>query len=525
MKINKYIKLSLLSLIFAMGLSSCVGDLNIQPIDPSTVQQFNEPEVFSKVYASWSLSGQEGPAGNNDIDIDDEGRFSLYRTLWVSQQLPTDETVCAWGDIEVVTMNRSSFTSTNPALKGLYARLYFVVTIANHYLSQTEGNNDAEIAKKRAEVRYLRALAYYYLMDVFGNVPFTTTISSEAPKQIQRADLFAWIETEVKELEPNMYEPKSAPYYRLDKAAAWLLLSRMYLNSQVYTGSPRWNDAAVYAKKVMDSGYSLANKYKYLFMADNAGAIDGSSVNNAPNEIIFPIAADGVKTKSYGSSIFIINSTRTDGMLTWGTTGGWGGNRARYSLMKKFFPDGNVPASKDLTVQAKDERALFFSEDRSVIISDVTKFKEGVSVQKFWNLRADGGATHDKEFPDMDIPFMRAAEAYLTYAEAVTRGASPIGGYSALQAVNKLRSRANAKELTSVDLQTILDEKSREFFFEGQRRTDLIRYNYFTGGDYNWDWKGGVSNGTTLPSYLNLMPLPADDLNANSENLKQNPGY
>ncbi len=159
--------------------------------------------------------------------------------MWVTQELPTDEAICAWGDIEVVTLNRSSFTSTNPALKGLYARLYFVVTIANHYLMQTDGSSDAELIKKRAEVRYLRALAYYYLMDVFGNVPFTTEVSSTAPPQINRSALFAWIETELKEMEPDMYEPKTAPYYRLDKAAVWLLLSRMYLNAEVYTGTAR----------------------------------------------------------------------------------------------------------------------------------------------------------------------------------------------------------------------------------------------------------------------------------------------
>ena len=525
MKINnKFRWYMMFFIVLTIGITSCIQDLDIEPIDPSTVQTFDEEKVFAKVYASWALTGQQGPDGNNDIDIDDEGRFSLYRTLWVSQELPTDEAICAWGDIEVVTMNRSSFTSTNPALKGLYARLYFVVTIANHYLSETADMTGEEIPTKRAEVRYLRALAYYYLMDVFANVPFTTAVSAKPPEQIKRADLFQWIETELKEIEPEMYEPKTAPYYRLDKAAVWMLLARMYLNAEVYTGTAKWNDAAIYAKKVIDSPYQLATKYKYLFMADNAGTIDGSTVNDAPKEIIYPIAADGVKTKNWGSSIFLIDATRTDGMPTWGTTGGWGGNRARATLVKKFFPDGNVPESSDLTIQANDDRALFYSIDRKLYISDVTKFKEGISVQKFWNLRADGGTTGDIEFPDTDVPFMRAAEAYLTYAEAVVRGASPIDGYTALQAINEIRDRANAKQLITIDKDVILDEWAREFYFEGRRRTDLIRYGYFTGSSYNWDWKGGVPNGTALPSYLNIMPIPADDLNAN-DNLKQNPGY
>lgn len=516
-----------MSLIFGLGMTSCIQDLDIEPIDPSTVQTFNEQDVFTKVYASWALTGQQGPAGDtksNDIDIDDEGRFSLFRTLWVSQQLPTDETVCAWGDIEVVTMNRSAFTSTNPALKGLYARLYFVITISNHYLSMTKDNTDADIVKKRAEVRYLRALAYYYLMDTFGNVPFTTEVSSIAPSQISRADLFTWIETELKEMEAEMYEPKQAPYYRVDKVAAWMLLARIYLNAEIYTGSARWNDAAIYSKKVIDSQYTLASNYKYLFMADNAGTIDGSTVNDSPKEIIFPIAADGVKTKNWGASIYLINSTRTDGMPTWGTTGGWGGNRARAALVKKFFPNGDVPAADNLVVAAADDRALFYSTDRTLNLTDVTKFKEGISVQKYWNVRADGKTTNDIEFPDMDIPFMRSAEAYLTYAEAVSRGAATVGGYSALQAVNALRTRAHAKLFTTIDKDVILDEWAREFYFEAHRRTDLIRYGLFTGNSYNWDWKGGVQNGTSLPSHLNLMPLPADDLNANDK-LDQNPGY
>lgn len=523
--INKKLHLYLMSLVVAISLTSCVQDLDIQPIDPSIVQTFNEPEVFTKVYAAWALTGQQGAAGNNDIDIDDEGRFSLYRTLWVTQQLPTDETVCAWGDIEVVTLNRSAFTSTNPALKGLYSRLYFVVTIANHYLEQTDKSaDDAAIKTKRAEVRYLRALAYYYLMDVFGNVPFATEVKADAPLQIKRADLFTWIETELKEIEPQLSEPKQSPYYRVDKVAAWMLFARMYLNAEVYTGTAKWNDAAVYANKVIKSPYKLAKNYKYLFMADNAGTTDGSSVNDAPNEIIFPIAADGIKTKNWGSSKFVINSTRTAGMNPWGTNDSWGGNRARVKLIRKFFPQGNVPSMDDLTGAANDNRAMFSSTNRTLDISDVTIFKEGISVQKFWNLRADGKATSDLQFPDMDIPFMRAAEAYLTYAEAVVRGASPIDGLTALQAVNSVRDRAKASTLVSVNKDVILDEWSREFYFEGHRRTDLIRYGYFTGSTYNWDWKGGIANGTSLPAYLNLMPLPADDLNANS-NLEQNPEY
>ena len=504
-------------------LNSCLKDLDIEPIDPLVIQTFKQNEVFAKVYASWSLSGQQGPAGSGDLEGIDEGRFSLTRSLWNCNELPTDEAICAWGDIEVTPLNRGDFTSTNPSFMALYSRLFFVVTISNHFLEQTEGKEDEESVKQRAEVRFNRALAYSYLMDLFGNVPFITVVSDEAPQQIKRADLFVWVEKELKEIEPQLYDVKAAPYYRIDKAGAWLLLARNYLNAEVYTGTARWDEAAQYAKKVMDSNYKLAGKYRYLFMADNGGAIDQSSVNDAPNEIIFPISVDGVKSKAYGHTTFLINSTRTSGMPAWGTTSGWGGNRARATLVKKFFPHGNIPSADLLTEAANDDRALLTSTDRTLNISDPTKFAEGFSVVKYNNLRADGGKTSAEDFPDTDIPFMRAAEAYLTYAEAVVRGAAPIG-MTALEAVNIVRERSNATALLDLDQKVLIDEWAREFFFEGRRRSDLIRFKQFSGNDYLWDWKGGVPGGTAISANANLFPIPADDLNANG-NLEQNPGY
>jgi len=511
--------------VIAFSASSCLDDLNVTPINPQVTQTFDQEAVFAKTYAAFALSGQEGAAGNNDIDITDEGRFSLTRCLWNCSELPTDEALCAWGDNEVVELNANTWPSTNLATEGLYARLYFIVTISNHFLEQTAGKTDAVSVKERAEVRYLRALSYYYLMDFFGNVPFSEKISDEFPPQIKRADLFTYIEKELTECEPDMYEPRQAdkPYYRLDKAANWMLKARLYLNAEIYTGTQRWDDAITYSNKVMTSAYKLNPSYKQLFMADNAGSIDGSTINTAPQEIIFPIAADGVKTKSWGGALFLIASTHTNGMAAWGSTEGWGGNRARATLVKKFFPSGSVPTAADLTTAAVDDRAMMNSVDKTLDITKVTDFTKGISVAKYTNIRADGLASHDTQFPDMDIPFMRAAEAYLTYAEANLR--STAGSATlALKAVNDLRARAHAIPLTGLSKDQVLDEWAREFYFEGRRRTDLIRYGYFGGGNYNWDWKGGTAAGTSFPAKFNLMPLPPGDLNANP-NLKQNPNY
>lgn len=518
---------------FLVGTTGCMSDLDVKPISPQSSQTFDKDAVFAKTYASLSLTGQEGPSGNNDIDITDEGRFSLYRTLWNCNELSTDEAACSWGDAEVVELNTNNWSALNQAAEGLYARLYFVVSITNHYLEQTLGMTDAATLKQRAEVRFIRALAYYYLLDNFGNVPFTVKLSTVPPPQIQRADLFKFVEQELTECEADMFEPQQGPYYRVDKAANWLLKSRLYLNAQVYTGTPRWADAATYAKKVMDSNYKLCPTFKHLFMGDNAGTVDKSSVNKASQEIIFPIAADGVNTKSWGSSLFLIASTHKTGMKEWGTTEAWSGNRARQTLVKKFFPNGIASAfiadKADLTTSAlssyKDDRAMFYAAgDRTVAIGAIGMFTNGYSVTKFSNVRADGSATHDTKFPDTDIPLMRAAEAYLNYAEAIFRTDSTAHVAEALTVVNTLRARSKAKALTSLSKATLLDERSREFFFEGYRRTDLIRFGCFGGGTYNWDWKGGVANGQPFDAKYNLFPIPAGDLNTNP-NLTQNPGY
>lgn len=523
---------TILSVIIAIGLSSCVNDLNVTPIDPSTIQTFNQDAVFAKVYASLALTGQQGPAGKGDLAGVDEGTSSFIRLIWNLNELSTDEAICSWGDPGIPELNFNKWTASHDQVNGIYARFYFGVSLCNLFLEQTASTADTKTIKQRAEVRFLRALNYYYLMDLFGNVPFTEVVSLDPPKQMKRADLFAWLEKELKAIEPDLAAPRTNTYYRVDQAAEWLLLARMYLNAEVYTGTANWSAAKTYAKKVMDSGYKLNPSYAQLFMADNAGAFDAST-NTAPQEIILPIACDGVKTQSYGNSLFMIASFHTSGMPAWGTSEGWGGNRARAALARKFFPNG-IPAGTDLTkltIFAGDKRAMFWGWDIAdskstdpMTILNYSVFKQGLSVTKFSNVRSDGKVSNDLKFTDSDVPLFRLAEAYLTYAEASLR----MGESStiALNTINELRDRTSgsAPALSSISLDKIIDEWSREFYFEGRRRTDLIRFGYYGGSDYTWDWKGGTASGTKFSSIYNLYPIPSTDLNVNP-NLKQNPGF
>ena len=540
---------------FALAISmfSCVDDLNVTPIDPSVTQTFNQDQVFTKIYSSLAATGQKAPDGDPDVKGVDEGFSAFYRSIWNVNELTTDESLWAFNDTGIPELQYSNWTSANLLLKGLYGRLYFNITLCNHFLEQTVGKDDAITKKQRAETRFMRALNYFYLLDMFENVPFMETVTLQASAfPIKRTDLFTYVDTELAACEKDMYQAGEAkPYYRVNVVANWLLRSRLFLNAEVYTGTAKWDSAAIYAAKVIDpsSGYSLCPTYRQLFMGDNAGVLDGSTVNMAPNEIIFPIAQDGIQTKNWGGSEFLIASIHSPDMPSSGISVQWSCARARATLVKKFFPgnavftdNNDLTTAKAPTLSVKDSRALFLKggviikkKDGSAdsintatrtmgIISNT--FTQGYSVIKFSNLRADGGKTHDTQWPDMDIPFMRKAEAYLTYAEAVYNGASPING-SAVNAINILRSRAGkTTALTSLTKQNIIDEWAREFFFEGRRRMDLIRFGQYggIGTGYTWDWKNGIAAGADIDAKYNIFPIPSTDLNANP-NLTPTPGY
>ena len=524
-------------LFIGVNLTSCMNDLDVTPIDPSVNQTFNQNAVFAKIYAGFELTGLEGPAGNPDVSSADEGQVGLYRTFWNMNELSTDEVCWAYeANAGIYGIQTNSPTSDNPIIQNFYEYSYIQIVMCNSFLEQTASITNDSTVKQRAEVRFIRALHYYNLLDMYGNVPFATTVSTELPKQISRADLFTWIESELKDIDKDMYQNRTHDYYRVDVVANWLLLSRLYLNAEVFTGTPRWNDAAIYAKKVIDSDYLLSKNYRYLFMGDNAGTIDGSTINDAPNEIIFPIAADGKKINSYAGSCYLVASPAFNKMTdptisNYLPKSRWGCNRLRATLSKKFFPNGTIPSGAnliDLRIAANDDRAMLYAgEGRTIVMTDKTNPDLGLTTFKFTNGRADGDTTKitDQTMPDMDIPLMRKAEAYLTYTEAVLRGGSAVGGLTALASVNELRKRAKATQFSSVSLDDVLDEWAREFYFEGRRRTDLIRFGYFGGsGGYNWDWKGGTSAGTQFSKDYNLYPIPQTDLSANS-NLTQNKGY
>ena len=539
---KKYIKHSIFGVILALSLSACMKDLDQEPIDPDS---FTEKDVFknateakgalAKIYASLSLTGQKGPAGDGDIAGADEGSTGYTRMQFYLQVASTDEAIIRWSDAGVPDFHNMSWTPANTFNNAYYNRLGQQIAFANSFIDNAQAlASEPEVAYYIAEARFIRAYAYYNVIDAFGKAPLVTSSKADLkPAQNTRAELFNFVESELKDLEGKLKAARANEYGRVDVVAAQALLARLYLNAKVYIGQDKYTDCITYAKKVIASSYSLnttdANNngtaYDELFLADN-------NSNGAQNEFIFLASFDGLNTKTYGGTAFIIHGATGGNMnaSSLGINDGWSGLTAPKEFVNKF--EVSARNSNNEPTAWKDKRAMFYTNGQTYENTDLKDFtKSGYAITKFKNITSTGAAGKDpeKKFPDTDLPLIRLAEVYLTYAEAVLRGGTGGDRATALGYINQLRTRAYGNTSGNIadsdlTLDFILDERARELYWEGLRRTDLIRYGKFTGGAYLWSFKGGAASGVAVPDYRNLYPIPQDARTAN-DNLTQNTGY
>ena len=619
------------SFIYILSLSiivSCHDDLNQSPIDPDS---FTEENVFAsadeakgalaKLYASFALTGQNGPAGSPDIADIDEGFSQFSRMLFNLNEITTDHAVVGWGDPGLPDLHGMYWSSSNDFTEAMYYRLAQAVSFSNSFISNASELSGDQVDTFIAEARFLRAYAYYNLLDLYGNVPLTTEISTELPTQSNRTELFNFIESELMDIESILLP--SNEYGRVDNIAAHALLSRLYLNAEVWTGQNRYADCVTYSQNVINSGYSLnmtdangnGTAYDELFMADN-------DVNGAQNEFIFALNFDGMQSQTYGGTTFLVHAAIGGSMnpANFGVNGGWGGLRTTKNLVNQFAVDldvlnsslgsqsdwglvgsatpngwngpdlemyqtgsqefsiyaeldsgelkfrfnedwgnnfgdngndgtlesggANIPISAgtyfivmdlssgtySISPFSSDKRGMFHSDGQNLEIESIPPFEDGYAVTKWTNIDSNGnqGSDSSGNFVDTDIPLIRLAEIYLNYAEATLRGG---GGdtNTSVSLINQIRERGfggSSGAISSGDLTLdfILDERSRELYWEGLRRTDLIRYNRFTNSSYLWPFKGNEPTGVGVDEYRNLFPLPANVVAINS-NLTQNEGY
>jgi starch-binding outer membrane protein, SusD/RagB family len=629
-------KLILLLAVF-IGIVSCHDDLNQTPIDPDS---FTEENVFvnaeeakgalAKLYASLALTGQNGPAGQPDIADIDEGFSQFTRMLFNLNELTTDHAVVGWGDPGLPDLHGMNWSSSNDFTEAMYNRLAQEVSFCNSFISNAANLSDPVVSTYIAEARFLRAFAYYNLIDLYGKVPLTTSITTDLPQQSTRTELFNFVESELIAVKDQLISSGANEYGRVDQVAAWALLSKLYLNAEVWTGTPRYTDCVSYSNDVINSSYMInindangnGTAYDELFLADN-------DTNGAQNEFIFTANFDGLNSQTYGGTTFLVHAAIGGSMPAneFGVNGGWGGLRTTKSLVNKF-PEGDIDvnalnsalsgtlsdwglvgdattngwdgpdmemyetssdvfelyanllgnqmkfrfdenwgnnygdsgADGTLEIGADnivipgdgiyhivlnlnsltytisevmpeiDSRAMFYTDGQNLEIEDIPTFTDGYAVTKFKNIDSNGnqGVDTSGNFVDTDLALIRLAEIYLNYAEATLRGG---GGDMnlAVTKVNELIERGygnSSYNITSSELTLdfILDERSRELYWEGQRRTDLVRYGYFTTSSYLWPFKANQVEGSSTDSYRNIFPIPSSSISANP-NLQQNEGY
>lgn len=531
---KKRIKISgVLAVLFVFTILSCTDELNVTPNDDDTIlgsELFEDESAYRRViagvYANLALTGTDGATSSNISGID-AGTSQFGRVLLYLQTLSADQMIWSYeNDPGTREIQRNIWTASNPLILGMFSRTHLTVAFANNFLRETtpelldsrgvSENVRQDIVAFRAEARLLRALSYYYLMDLYGKANFATEADAlnDTPEVANREELFAFIESELIDIESDLVDAGANEYGRADKGVAFMILAKIYLNAQVYIGEDRYSDCLSQCEKLLNSGYSLANDYRHNFLADN-------NTNSAINEIIFPIVSDGRTTQNFGPTTVMINgevgSLELNGVELGVVEGGWGGALRVRKEFAELFQGGNF---------IDDDRNTLIQENRSITIPDIADRDTGYIVTKYANVTSTGAPGIDQQYADTDFPLFRLADVHLMYAEAHLRG----GGGSASEAVdlvNALRNRAGNPNLISaadLNLQFILDERSRELYWEAHRRQDLIRYNLFTGGNYNWAWKGNGQNGIAIPANLAIYPIPNLSLSTNP-NLTQNPGY
>lgn len=534
------------------GTTSCVSDLDQYPHTETTSKDVytslaNYEAVLGKIYAAMVTSGQGKGGDNKDMEsvLNNGSGFDYMRMFINMQECGTDEFASTWLTGEQTTgLTYLSWDANDAWVSDMYYRIYYNIALCNEFLrnanSASFSGADAEKMKEyKAEVRFMRALFYYHALDFYRNIPMVTEndpVGSYIPPRYTPQQTFDYIESELKDCVGDMLPASTCPYGQASQGAAYTLLAKLYLNSEVYTGVAKYAECKDACWKVMNMGYSLESDYSKLFNADN---------DKRTNEIIFALPVSAEHTVSWGSSTYLVcgqvsMSNANQNVADYGVTAGWSEFRLRPEFVDKFTQtdiDGNG-----------DKRCKFFTNGQSKDISSMTTETAGYLSEKWRNLKDDGTTASNTADAgvETDFPLFRLADVYLMYAECVARtvedkdklddwaGGSDAESDSRKQGaiywINKVRERAYGKDengnprgqvwkenFSSKDafLQFILDERARELYHEGYRRTDLIRFGEFTTSKYIWQWKGGTHDGQAVDSKYNIYPIPNTELTAN----------
>jgi len=425
-----------------------------------------------------------------------------------------------------------------------------IIGLVNQTMATLEQVEPAGAAKDKdlAEIRMVRALAYFYQMDSFGNVPIVDVAGDYSSHPTKpRAEVFNYIESEIKAALPSLSTTISqATYGKPTKFMAYALLAKMYLNAQYYTGTERWNDCIAACDNVITPGaFTLApiSTYLQMFYPTNGPSTPEFifAIPYAPSAVnSFPFRSQNLHQRydlprrlvskyavnftpdasistlpSYYANFNDVNDIRNKQWLTG----------------LQFQADGVTPVNYTTTNQSYNQNYSGANPTGSityqVTLTPNIELRGGVANfdvgndELAWNM----GYHNIKFYPDAsssnrdmnnDIPVFRYADIILMKAEAILRGGTPTLGATPLSLVNQLRAqRSSSAAWTSVTLETLYAERCREFAWESWHRNDMIRFGKFEAA---YGFK------TNTDPNKRIFPIPTTAMRLNKD-LVQNPGY
>jgi starch-binding outer membrane protein, SusD/RagB family len=490
-----------------------------------------DEKVYSKLTAdNFYKTPEEVNAGLVNVYYRYAGAH-IWLQQWQLQECTTEHGMCRWGDGDVYKQDQlHTWGAGHAPNSDVYGNLYSTIASANNFLETLGKSAISGKEAIAAEVKALRATCYMELCDLYGNVPIVTVATLDQknlPATAKRIDVFAFVEKEFKEALDGLpalkdMSNKKAYYPRFAKETVQALLAKLYLNAQVYTGTPRWQDCITYCDLVINSGV-----YKLEPNIWNALAPE----NDKSDELILAISKDNKKFDFAVACWTNILSTpgEVEGAYRDGKLlvkyGGWGGP-ATLEQHYNSYEDADFRKSLILSGPVYDGTGKLLVTMKDFTNTDIYKFTdkpgEGLACIKY---QPDLDPASSGPLQRNDLVLLRYADVLLTKAEAQTRLAgSQTLTASAAQLVNDVRSRnfnpfTGHEYSSSTPLDSLLKERSREFLWECSYRTDLVRFGKFTTVRTKWKLTDDPADGHT-----NLFPIPLGQIQTNP-NLKQNPGY
>lgn len=512
----KFYKYMVVGAAMLMAATSCVGDLDLDPVDPN-----KKLELSSEAEWDGFLGRLYGNLYRDDvISTSDGGAGTFTRAHFNLQEITADECFISevWNDPGYQPLNMNTWSANNEWIYACFAREFFNAKMGAEFISKMRSQGaaffDADEVKARiAEASALRGLAYYMMIDLFGRGPWIdeNSVTGAIPPTYDRKQLFDAIVAELKSTVDDLKPAAQQAYGRVSREAGYMLLAKFYLNAEVYTGTAMWKECAEACKQVVSTGIQLAPVYKYLFCATN-----DKYVGNG--EILWAVPQQQGRMETWGGTTYLtagcyMAKPADPAILTQLNYSGdaWEGLRCRPELSKALKGD--------------NRRLLYEGEYQEEIpqLKGNDKTSCGYMFIKYSNSPEDdylneaGNKNNNTAMSNIDYPLFRLADTYLMLAECQLHGVDCDG----LNYLNLVRERAGMTPLGALNADAILNERMCELYLEGHRRSDLIRFGRYTGNNYVWSWKGGVYEGGYIADTYALFPIPYQYENT----IGQNPGY